>query len=149
MASGHIQRWALTLSSYEFELRCRKAVDQGNCDALNRLPLQDCPDSIPIPGDVLLLCEPVSSSPVTVHEIKTMTSKDPVLSKVLHFVLHGWSLSSVSDELSPYHRRREELSHFEGCILWGHHVVVPPQTQETILKILHEGHPGSSGMKQL
>ena len=144
MASGRIQCWALTLSLYEYELRYRKGVDQGNCDALSQLPLQDCPDSVPIPGDVLLLCEQLSSSPVTAHEIKTMTSKDPVLSKVLHFVLHGWPLSSVSDELSSYHRRREELSHFEGCILWGHRVVVPPQAQETILKILHEGHPGST-----
>ena len=57
MASGRMQRWALTLSSYEYELRYRKGTDQGNCDALSRLPLQDCPDSVPIPGDVLLLCE--------------------------------------------------------------------------------------------
>ena len=41
------------------------------------------------------------------------------------------------------------MSHFEGCILWGHQVVVPPQAQETILKILHEGHPVSTRMKQL
>ena len=25
----------------------------------------------------------------------------------------------------------------------------PPQAQETILKVLHEGHPGSTRMKQL
>ena len=45
MASGRIQRWALTLSSYEYELRYRKGTDQGNCDALSRLPLPDSPES--------------------------------------------------------------------------------------------------------
>ena len=35
MASGRIQRWALTLSSYEYALKYRKGNDQGNCDALN------------------------------------------------------------------------------------------------------------------
>ena len=35
MASGHIQRWALTLISYEYELKYRKGKDQGNCDALS------------------------------------------------------------------------------------------------------------------
>lgn len=89
MASGRIQRWSLMLSSYEYELKYRKGVDQGNCDALSRLPLPDCPDSVPIPGDVLMLSEQLSSSPITACEIKTMTSKDPVLSKVLQFVLYG------------------------------------------------------------
>ena len=96
---------------------------------------------------MLLLTEQLASSPVTAHEIKAMTAKD--LSKVLQFVLHGWPITAVNDELRPYYRRREELSHFEGCILWGHRVVVPPQAQETILKVLHEGHPGSTRMKQL
>ena len=35
MASGRIQRWALTLSSYEYELKYRRGKDQGNCDALS------------------------------------------------------------------------------------------------------------------
>ena len=55
MASGHIQRWALTLSSYENELRYRKGTDQGNCNAFSRLSLPDSPESLPIPGDVMLL----------------------------------------------------------------------------------------------
>jgi len=35
MASGRIQRWALTLSLYEYELKYRKGKNQGNCDALS------------------------------------------------------------------------------------------------------------------
>ena len=125
MASGCIQRWALTLSSYEYELKYRKGKDQGNCDALSRLPLPDCPDTVPLPGDVLLLSTQLSNSPVTAHEIKLMTTKDPFLSKLLRFLLNGWPLTAVSEELKPYYRRREEMSHLEGCILWGHRVVVP------------------------
>ena len=98
MASGRIQRWALTLSSYQYELKYRKGKDQGNCDALSRLPLPDCPDTVPLPGDVLLLSAQLSISPVTAHEIKVMTVKDPVLSTVLRFVLMGGQLlQSVSN----------------------------------------------------
>ena len=138
-----------SLSSYQYELKYRKGKDQGNCDALSQLPLPDCPDTVPLPGDVLLLSAQLSISPVTAHEIKVMTANDPVLSNVLRFVLNGWPITAVSEQLKPYYWRREELSHFEGCILWGHRVVVPPQAQETILKVLHEGHPGSTRMKQL
>ena len=77
MASGCMQCWALTLSLYEYELKYRKGKDQGNCDALNRLPLPGCPDSVPLPGDILQTVT-VSSSPVTAHEIKSMTAKDTV-----------------------------------------------------------------------
>jgi len=34
-------------------------------------------------------------------------------------------------------------------VLWGHRIVVPPQAQEAILKVLHKGHSGSSRIKQL
>ena len=54
-----------------------------------------------------------------------MTAKDPVLSNVLRFMLNGKPITAVREQLKPYYRRREELSHFEGCILWGHRVVVP------------------------
>ena len=97
----------------------------------------------------MLLTEQLASSLVTAHEIKAMIAKNPVFSKVLQFVLHGWPITAVNDELRPYYRRREELSHSEGCILWDHRVVVPPQAQEIILKVFHEGHPGSTRMKQL
>ena len=71
-------------------------------------------------GYPVTLTEQLASSPVTAHKIKAMTAKDPIFSKVLQFVLHGWLITAVNDELRPYYRRREELSHFEGCILWGH-----------------------------
>ena len=123
MASGRIQRWALTLSSYEYELKYRQGKDQPNCDALSRLPLSDCPETVPISVDILLLTEQLSSSPVTAKEIKVKMQKDQVLSKVLRFVLHGWPHAKVEEELKPYFMRRNELSHFDGCATeqpWSH-----------------------------
>ena len=98
MASGCIQRWALTLSSYQYELKYRKGKDQGNCDALSRLPLPDCPDTVPLPGDVLLLSAQLSISPVTAHEIKVMTAKDRFYLMFLDLCLMGGQLlQSVSN----------------------------------------------------
>jgi len=39
MASGRIQRWALTLSAYSYTIKYRKGVENSNADALSRLPL--------------------------------------------------------------------------------------------------------------
>ena len=48
-ASARIQRWALTLSMYEYVLGFRRGAAHHNADALSRLPLPDSPVSVPDP----------------------------------------------------------------------------------------------------
>jgi len=43
----------------------------------------------------------------------------------------------------------DELSLFEGCILWGSRVVVPSIYQDAVLIELHEAHLGMVKMKEL
>ena len=50
---------------------------------------------------------------------------------------------------SELHAYFTKLSAYEGCVLWGNRVVVPPQGQESVLRELHEGHPGITRMKSL
>ena len=53
MASGRIMRWALTLSAYEYQ----KTGKQGNADGLSRLPVEEAPEVVPLPGDLVLMME--------------------------------------------------------------------------------------------
>ena len=48
MGSGRIRRWALILNKYHMEYRAGK--NQGNMDALSRLPVGEAPLEVPIPG---------------------------------------------------------------------------------------------------
>ena len=59
-------------------------------DALSRLPLNEAPDDVPLPGDTVSMLEALDSSgPVTTAAIKSGTDKDPILSRVRNFVFHG------------------------------------------------------------
>ena len=112
MASARVQRWALTLSAYKYNIEYRPGKDQANADGLSRLPLQNQPSEVPRPADTVLLLERLErleSSPVSASQIQAWTSKDPVLSKVRRYTLHGWPVIS-DEELVPYSRRKEELS---------------------------------------
>lgn len=150
MASGRIQRWALTLSAYKYRMEFRAGKEQGNADGLSRLPLKEFPRDVPIPGDTVLMLQSLSdaSSVVTATAIRKWTDKDPVLSLVRRMVLHGWE-RQVKPEFKPYEQRKDELSVQDGCILWGSGVVVPPPGRAPVIKMLHEGHPGVSRMKAL
>ena len=150
MASSRIQRWALTLGAYRYSICHRLGSNMANADALSRLPLSDSESFVPVPGDVHLLFDILSTSIVTASQIKEWSDKDPVLSRVHRFVLSGWSNGVSNDpQLKPFYNHREELSVVNGVVLWGARVVIPAAGREIILEQLHDTHPGISRMKAL
>ena len=89
MASARIQRWALTLSAYDYKIQFKAGVDNANADLLSRLPLPETPTIVPEPTETVLLMEALEASPTTAAHIKSWTEKDPVLSRVKDMILHG------------------------------------------------------------
>ena len=63
-------------------------------------------------------------------------------------IQQGWHFTNDSD-FKPYLRRKDELSVYDGCILWGSRVAVPPPGRVKVTQELHEGHPGVNRMKAL
>ena len=125
MAASWIQRWALTLSAYEYSIAYRPGKEHANADAHSRLPLPQ-QTNVPVPGDLLLLQDHLdTTSLVTTEQIRTWTEKDPVLSRVSRFILSGWLEHDVGDDFRHFRRRKDELSVLDGCVLWGSRVVVP------------------------
>ena len=137
------------MSAYEYKISYKAGQTNGNADGLSRLPLPEMPESVPVPGETILLMEHLEGTPVHSGHIKEWTKRDPVLSRVLRFILEGWPTKNNSEELNPYFTKRSELSVEDGCVLWGARVVVPPQGRSKILTELHEAHPGESRMKAL
>ena len=48
--------------------------------------------------------------PITAKDIGKATVLDPLLSRVLHFVMTGWPEKCDEEELKPYHIRSQELT---------------------------------------
>ena len=88
-ASPRIQRWALFLSGYSYELVYRDGPSNGNADALSRLPLPTEIEEVPVPGDIMLVMDHLDNTPVQVKDIERWTSHDPILSVVRHQVMSG------------------------------------------------------------
>ena len=149
MASGRIQRWALTLSAYQYSIRYKPGAKLSNADALSRLPRPVTTSSDMIPGDIIHLVNHLSGTSVNVECIKRWTRNDRVLTKVYNYVMKGWPENDKDPELQPYRLRKLELSVIDGCLLWGSRVIVPPRGQKQVLDELHEAHTGSCKMKAL
>ena len=146
LAAARLQRWALLLSAYNYDIQYRPTLAHSNADGLSRLPL---PKLGPDPGGEavsLFNVSQVQSLPVTFQDIQGATKRDPVTSKILMYLERGWP-EQVPEELKPYHSRQHEMSIECGCLLWGIRVVIPASLRPRLLKALHEGHPGVARMK--
>ena len=149
MASARVQRWAMLLSAYNYQLMYSPASQQTHCDALSRLPLPDSPKQIPAPAETVQLMEFIDSGPISQKQIRAWTRADPVLCRVLELTRNGWDADTgdVTGDLRPYRNRQAELSVENDCVLWGGRVVIPPQGRDAMLCQLHEGHFGVARMK--
>ena len=115
-ASNRIQRWALTLSSYQYTIACRTTQQHANADAMSRLPLSEVPQKTVVPPEFVLMVEKLDEAPITAAQIAAWTQRDPLLSDVLRYIQDGWP-TSASDELKPYWMKRAELTSHAGCVM--------------------------------
>ena len=69
MASARLQRWALTLSGYQYSIKYRKGSHMCNTDAPSCLPFPDCPTTVPMPPETIALLEQLASIPLTATQI--------------------------------------------------------------------------------
>ena len=146
-AAARMQRWALILSGYEYNIKYRKGEDNAHADMLSRLPV-DKPESAD-PDEQYIHKTNVDALPVTAKQISLATQRSPILSKVYNYCSSGWPTEEGNEEIEPFSRRRHELSIEDGCILWGSRVIIPEKYRNHILEELHECHPGMCRMKAL
>ena len=147
VATALLQRWALLLAAYHYNIEFRATSAHGNADALSRLPLPEEGSARPSETRLCNLRK-IEALPVTSQEVRTATQRDPVLSKVKSCVLKGWP-EQVPRSLHTYHSKIAELTVEEGCLLWGERVVIPQSLKEVVMAEQHKEHLGISKMKAL
>lgn len=156
--ANRLQRFALTLLLYDFEIEYVATNKFGNADVLSRLIDQHAkPEedyviaSIRLEDDIRSVAScSVNALPLSFRVVAQGTQSDPLLRKVFQYVRDGWPQTQlIESELKRFQTRRESLSLVDGCILFGERLVIPSQYRKQCLKQLHLGHPGISRMKAL
>ena len=148
MAAARLQRWALLLGAYTYDIQYRNTKDHSNADFMSRCPLKsDIKDKPDTPSLFMLThTEPL---PVTNDEIQRKTRSDQILGKVVSMLQSGHMGSVGDSDIVPFMRRREELSLWNGCIMWGVRIVIPSCLRSRLLQELHTAHLGVVKMKKI
>ena len=83
LAAAQLQRWAVVLSAYVYDIEWRASTANATADMLSRLPLAaTSADSISPNNSMIHL---IGALPVTAASIRQATARDTVLSQVLEF----------------------------------------------------------------
>lgn len=148
--ANRLQRWSLVLMNYSFTVEYVPTSKFGKVDGLSRLPMPYLEQTDFAFEEVVskIFDDNINSLPIQSKEIAKETAKDPLLLKVHDFILTGWP-EKCSEQFLPYFRIRHELTTYDGCIVWGIRVVIPPSLRKQLLSSLHETHVGIVRSKAL
>ena len=144
LAAARMQRWAIILSAYQYELVFRSTTEHGNADVLSRLFLgQTACSSADACCHSMEFFES-GQTLITFKDLQRETALDPILSLVLQRLRTKWIDVDFVSELAPFARRKLELSIDQDLLLWGRRVIVPSKLRGRVLQLLHEDHKGLS-----
>ena len=146
LAAARLQRWAILLSAYNYDIQFKSTSTHANADGLSRLPISDTMTADQSVEVSLFNVAQINSLPITAQQIDRLTKSDPCLSKVLQYTRQGWP-STVPEQLKPYKQRANEITIEGNCLPWGIRVLIPEKLRGDIIRELHQNHPGISRMK--
>ena len=90
LAAARLQRWAITLSAYHYDIEFRPTKHYVKADSLSRLPLENAPTTDKDNSFTLLNIQQTVTLPVQAKQLRQKTANDPLLSKVLLYTKEGW-----------------------------------------------------------
>ena len=138
LAAARMQRWAVILQAYNYQVEYRSSAEHANVDALSCLPC----DNSPMDEEAeMFFFSGLDELPVNSKDIRRDNWRDPVLARILEYTLIGWPNHVTDEELKPYITHQNELTADQGCVLWGMHVIIPSLLRNRLLRELHEERP--------
>ncbi|KAL7078708.1 hypothetical protein ACQ4LE_002702 [Meloidogyne hapla] len=166
--ASRLQRWALILTNYNFEIEFVSTDKMGMADSLSRLINNNIENEDKIialvskvetgpPEEINQVEDTVNyvlnimfeQLPVDNKQVRIETENDQNLKKVKEYICNGWPKQVENHELLFWSGRRQNLQIVDGCILFANKVVIPAKLRNKILESLHATHSGIVRMKSL
>ena len=119
MTTARLQRYAIFLQGYDFDICFRNTSLHANADAPSRLP-RETMEEVEIDEDASSSVMKLELLPITASQLNKATWNDLTLSKVLLFSKQGWPRNRIFEKdgnLAPFWHRRMQLAVEQGCLL--------------------------------
>jgi transposase InsO family protein len=143
LSASRLQRWAVQLSMYEYEIKHVPGKLNAAADAMSRLPLPE----VTTVEEIYSMSESLLPL-VSKEHVKEKTQSDVILKQVLDFVQTQFP-KAIPNNLVDFHRNKKDLSSEDGCLYYRDRLVIPFCLREVVLNQLHTNHDGIVRMKMV
>ncbi|MCP4343349.1 MAG: hypothetical protein GY799_31850, partial [Desulfobulbaceae bacterium] len=113
---------------------------------LSRLSSQDQTSSEPALADdneEIIIASLGFNSTSQMEEIVKATKSDPLFKKIKKHMVNSWPpKESLSGDIWVFFQHCQELSVQGDCLFLGERLIIPAKRQQSMLELLHSGHPG-------
>uniref|UniRef100_A0A914E5V9 RNA-directed DNA polymerase n=1 Tax=Acrobeloides nanus TaxID=290746 RepID=A0A914E5V9_9BILA len=138
-AASRLQRWALILMGYSFNIEYVNTKNFGQADGLSRLPLDSDQQFEETEAEsekfhIANIHSTQAELPVDVKQIARETTKDPILMQILKWIQGSWPEKVRGSDFQAYVCKKDSLSLVNGCILWQDRTVIPYMLRQKVLK---------------
>ena len=144
--SARIQRWAVTMTNYDYTIRYVRGKEIPHVDAMSRLnfTIEDITNINSLEEDIFWNDE----CGVTWMEIAQETINDRLLRGVKHRIKENlWENCAPAEK--QYQKNRAALSIENNVIILGTRPVIPRTLQDKIMKTAHQAHFGMTTTKNV
>uniref|UniRef100_A0A0K0EAY5 RNA-directed DNA polymerase n=2 Tax=Strongyloides stercoralis TaxID=6248 RepID=A0A0K0EAY5_STRER len=146
-ALKRVDRWSIILQRFTYSIEYVKTGEFSKVDCLSRLPSSEI-----LPDDVEVLeveDAMLNNVPLDLGRIREAQSNDKIISIVSQLVLTTFPEYIKDAEIKEFKKYQFELSVIKGVLFRNNCVVIPEKLKNEVLKLLHQGHFGSSKIKML
>ena len=155
-AAARIQRWAVLLTGYVFDIKYQAGIQNISADCLSRLnnprKFDDGDEwergNNKMDSGLIKNISHAGNFSFTVEDLIEETRRDELLQKVIEECKNGWKFN-VPHNMNCFKNRKNEISYVDGLVLLGKRIIIPKRLQRSVLKKLHVGHMGLQRTKAL
>lgn len=118
MAASQVQRMAVFLAGYLFDIRYLRGQDNGPADALSRVINHTRVERVMNEKEDYSYLKFINNEIHSLNQnvIREETEKDPELIKIREHLMSGWP-EKISPKLKSFKTRESEFTLEDGCIL--------------------------------
>ncbi|XP_037299019.1 uncharacterized protein K02A2.6-like [Manduca sexta] len=143
MAATRLQRYAIFLSAYNYEICYISSQNNVVADYFSRAPLCETALETNVDDQIRYLNFLNDSQlPISFNTLKQAVDKDKTLQTVIKYIHNGWPRKIKCKNIQPYFNCKTDLEVETGCVMRGHRIVIPSVLRERMINELHRGHFG-------
>lgn len=156
--ANRLQRWAIILLGYDFDIKFIGTDDFGHADILSRLIADQpmCDEDIVIAQiiadeeQVIIERDFASFASFSFEAIRQATAKDDT-QQVIKCIIDGWPPKGniKSRDVQVFFDFKDELLVTHDALTYRDRVIIPACLRKRVLGILHDAHTGITRMKSL